>query len=114
MFVGQAFELRELEHVPRSGPPMLLVPPDALGPDEQVQQMLLRILLGSEDEVFEHCHVAKLMRNLPGLREAQVNDFVGREAIDSRVIEPNASVIGAVRSEERRVGKECRSRWSPY
>ena len=21
---------------------------------------------------------------------------------------------GAVRSEERRVGKECRSRWSPY
>src|SRR2546425_6230899 len=25
-----------------------------------------------------------------------------------------ASVIGAKRSEERRVGKECRSRWSPY
>ena len=23
-------------------------------------------------------------------------------------------VIGGVRSEERRVGKECRSRWSPY
>ena len=23
-------------------------------------------------------------------------------------------VLGAVRSEERRVGKECRSRWSPY
>src|SRR5256885_2960148 len=23
-------------------------------------------------------------------------------------------VFGAVRSEERRVGKECRSRWSPY
>ena len=22
--------------------------------------------------------------------------------------------VGAVRSEERRVGKECRSRWSPY
>src|SRR3712207_9106362 len=22
--------------------------------------------------------------------------------------------IGAIRSEERRVGKECRSRWSPY
>src|SRR6266404_998980 len=26
----------------------------------------------------------------------------------------NALVIGGVRSEERRVGKECRSRWSPY
>ena len=23
-------------------------------------------------------------------------------------------IIGAYRSEERRVGKECRSRWSPY
>ena len=26
----------------------------------------------------------------------------------------NAAVIAAQRSEERRVGKECRSRWSPY
>ena len=25
-----------------------------------------------------------------------------------------APIVGAVRSEERRVGKECRSRWSPY
>ena len=24
------------------------------------------------------------------------------------------SLIGVIRSEERRVGKECRSRWSPY
>ena len=23
-------------------------------------------------------------------------------------------MLGAIRSEERRVGKECRSRWSPY
>src|SRR6201992_3947122 len=26
----------------------------------------------------------------------------------------NRSLIGYLRSEERRVGKECRSRWSPY
>ena len=26
----------------------------------------------------------------------------------------DGDVMGAVRSEERRVGKECRSRWSPY
>ena len=25
-----------------------------------------------------------------------------------------ATQLGEVRSEERRVGKECRSRWSPY
>ena len=28
--------------------------------------------------------------------------------------EPARKVLMAVRSEERRVGKECRSRWSPY
>ena len=29
-------------------------------------------------------------------------------------IQLNKNVIIALRSEERRVGKECRSRWSPY
>ena len=30
-------------------------------------------------------------------------------------IQPNSwNIIGLDRSEERRVGKECRSRWSPY
>src|SRR6516164_2926230 len=27
---------------------------------------------------------------------------------------PKTIINGAIRSEERRVGKECRSRWSPY
>src|SRR2546430_6019225 len=27
---------------------------------------------------------------------------------------PGGALAGAYRSEERRVGKECRSRWSPY
>src|SRR3712207_8082014 len=27
---------------------------------------------------------------------------------------PGGSVVMPIRSEERRVGKECRSRWSPY
>ena len=31
-----------------------------------------------------------------------------------RAIPADASHIGICRSEERRVGKECRSRWSPY
>ena len=30
------------------------------------------------------------------------------------IIEPKAIIPSIVRSEERRVGKECRSRWSPY
>ena len=32
------------------------------------------------------------------------------ERFDVVLLEPN----GELRSEERRVGKECRSRWSPY
>src|SRR5436190_7419095 len=28
--------------------------------------------------------------------------------------QPDGSVMARARSEERRVGKECRSRWSPY
>src|SRR5256885_14066012 len=41
----------------------------------------------------------------------------GRSAIRLRVVfapEPHAILPGEPRSEERRVGKECRSRWSPY
>ena len=36
---------------------------------------------------------------------------------DYNVLENPQKIIGAIgteRSEERRVGKECRSRWSPY
>src|ERR1017187_11033929 len=39
--------------------------------------------------------------------------FFGTRHASSHPIEPGAQV-GLIRSEERRVGKECRSRWSPY
>ena len=29
-------------------------------------------------------------------------------------VQAGAAIGGVLRSEERRVGKECRSRWSPY
>src|SRR5258708_31830728 len=40
----------------------------------------------------------------------------GQESLRSDVldIDKMVALIEAVRSEERRVGKECRSRWSPY
>ena len=34
--------------------------------------------------------------------------------ICDRRLPPRTDVIKSLRSEERRVGKECRSRWSPY
>src|SRR3712207_7656818 len=40
----------------------------------------------------------------------------GRPAAPNNVIDNAADLldVGRLRSEERRVGKECRSRWSPY
>ena len=31
-----------------------------------------------------------------------------------KIVQVMGPVVDVVRSEERRVGKECRSRWSPY
>ena len=60
----------------------------------ETQSKLLRVL---QDKRFMH---------LGGVQEIQV---------DVRVIAAtNSELRQAVRSEERRVGKECRSRWSPY
>ena len=38
----------------------------------------------------------------------------GTKAVSAKNIEQDAVVNKVDRSEERRVGKECRSRWSPY
>ena len=38
---------------------------------------------------------------------------VDRAAVESKMVFQISATDGA-RSEERRVGKECRSRWSPY
>src|SRR2546430_11988879 len=39
---------------------------------------------------------------------------VTRVSLNISNYKSNFSAVGDVRSEERRVGKECRSRWSPY
>src|SRR3712207_7248716 len=39
---------------------------------------------------------------------------VVREYFESLVVTAVMALFGMTRSEERRVGKECRSRWSPY
>ena len=51
------------------------------------------------------------------------NDMAGGYSLEYKYIHANSSSwgqvmgqfeVGFARSEERRVGKECRSRWSPY
>src|ERR1041384_2532011 len=52
--------------------------------------------------------IVKMVHPKPNdaVREALFGYFIGREYV--------FDALPAVRSEERRVGKECRSRWSPY
>ena len=49
----------------------------------------------------------------PASRDRELRSRVGI-VLQSSGFYPRATVREAVRSEERRVGKECRSRWSPY
>src|SRR5437879_13706387 len=50
----------------------------------------------------------------PDRQKARKNEQVRFELLaEGRLMEKDA-VTGAFRSEERRVGKECRSRWSQY
>ena len=46
-------------------------------------------------------------------RAAALDGFVVARVVKAEP-HPNADRLRVCRSEERRVGKECRSRWSPY
>ena len=53
--------------------------------------------------------VVNQIRDVAHLAEDVIDTFVAKVAIYKR-----RTILGRMRSEERRVGKECRSRWSPY
>src|SRR2546427_12124414 len=58
----------------------------------------------------------RLIQN--GLDQRGVERPYGRDVVPDAMRAPQVAVLGQreaeERSEERRVGKECRSRWSPY
>ena len=63
---------------------------------------------------FDKMDVTLLPNFKGGEKEFAANMFFdGTNRIFKGRLVPGAS-IGMHRSEERRVGKECRSRWSPY
>ena len=54
---------------------------------------------------------------MSGIHMPERRDFVSRFLLDNFTeieLSKEIAAIAAHRSEERRVGKECRSRWSPY
>jgi len=48
----------------------------------------------------------------PVVRVTSINRTMLTKAADTKMVKENWELFS--RSEERRVGKECRSRWSPY
>ena len=44
----------------------------------------------------------------------ELTDKIYREGVEKGNEKAQRLIANAQRSEERRVGKECRSRWSPY
>src|SRR2546422_4150087 len=50
----------------------------------------------------------------PGSLSFPVEALTDRFSRTIKRLNPREGALGQVRSEERRVGKECRSRWSPY
>ena len=74
-------------------------------------QQRTRILLG-EDKMkrLQQAHV--LVVGLGGVG-AYAAEMICRAGVGRMTI-VDADTVQPTRSEERRVGKECRSRWSPY
>src|SRR3989440_7868383 len=77
-----------------------------------VQTCALPIL--SEADEFSSDEIERFWLNS---RNIQQSSITGSELFPGEMIGPNSKNVvmsDSMRSEERRVGKECRSRWSPY
>ena len=74
-------------------------------PDLRVARALMAQYGGPDSELAAGCRYLTQRFSMPDDRvRATLND-IGTEEI---------AHLEMIRSEERRVGKECRSRWSPY
>ena len=64
----------------------------------------------------EHQHFVKRVIGLPGDRVKVVDQtvYVNGKLVNEPYVVHDPAARYDPRSEERRVGKECRSRWSPY
>src|SRR3712207_3582770 len=77
------------------------------GTDEANNQKLLQNLQGIENRKARFVSVISFAKP-----NGEVFSFRGE--VEGEIIDDRRGKFGFGRSEERRVGKECRSRWSPY
>src|SRR3712207_7567982 len=79
-----------------------------------VQTCALPISERDADHPADDVDVGEVLRVVDlELIAARVDDACGEE-VDARRVRERALADEPARSEERRVGKECRSRWSQY
>ena len=79
--------------------------------------MLIFNTLYSLDEGETEEITYKIIANKINLSESSIRDYINKlikKGIPVEKTRKNNKIIILNRSEERRVGKECRSRWSPY
>ena len=68
----------------------------------------------NKKEVLSMDYTKKLLE-VRDLHKAYSKEGVPTKALNGITFDVlNGEYLGIMRSEERRVGKECRSRWSPY
>src|SRR3712207_9306480 len=79
--------------------------------DDRLGHLIAQILLGVPLELLED-HRGDLRRRVVFL--ADLNPHVPAGTALDLVPHTPGLLLNLIRSEERRVGKECRSRWSPY
>ena len=63
--------------------------------------------------VFRKVYICNIMSHT-NIMQAEENDLVNILSLQKKSFMVVAERMNKFRSEERRVGKECRSRWSPY
>src|SRR5476649_658317 len=68
----------------------------------------------AEDGIRDHCVTGSSDVCSSDLEMRQRQESFERRALDTSTGTGAIATTLDVRSEERRVGKECRSRWSPY
>src|SRR5689334_24968009 len=71
-------------------------------------------LLLKERIVFLGTGINDAVANVIVAQLLYLNSIDQKSQISLYINSPGGSVYAGLRSEERRVGKECRSRWSPY
>ena len=60
---------------------------------------------------------AYIQKQLPHISNNQIPlsiDLIIHQLVEAVAMDEKVEIRGFGRSEERRVGKECRSRWAPY